>query len=158
MVLIQSSGVRIDAAKSAGLPETDRAGADTFVVRGIETEGAERGDRGASIRIQSRCMRNVATIRCGCGLNRSSPAKCEGACNCGRRCVFIEECSVARVVDVGSDEVVQTNVPNVVRSENHSRTQLALEPHVHLNRPWRLVVGIEQTGRELAAVHESTGN
>src|SRR5579862_1998014 len=40
---------------------------------------------------------------------------------------------------------MQPDVSNIVSAKYHSRTQLALYPYVHLNRPWRFVIRVKET-------------
>src|SRR5580704_17350415 len=40
---------------------------------------------------------------------------------------------------------MQPDVSNIVSAKHHSRTQLALYPNVHLNRPRGLVIRVEET-------------
>src|ERR1700726_5032647 len=39
---------------------------------------------------------------------------------------------------------MQPDVSNIVSAKHHSRTQLALYPYVHLNRPRRFVIRVEE--------------
>src|SRR6201987_1851801 len=146
MVLIQSSDIGIDAAESTRRAEIAccSACADTYVVGRIETHGCKSANRGTIICRQSWRVGNVAAICCSCSLDRSSSAKCESVRNSSRRCVLIKERNVARVVDVGSVEIVQANVADVVGSENQSWSQFSLETNVHLNGTRRLVIRIEK--------------
>src|SRR5580700_1577824 len=40
---------------------------------------------------------------------------------------------------------MQPDVSNIVSAKHHSWTQLALHAYVHLNRPWRFVIRVEET-------------
>src|ERR1700751_101789 len=122
MVLIQTAYVRINAAERARLPDIWLACAKTFVVGRIETEGTKRCNRGTSVLRQSRSLGNVAAIRCSRGLDRGSSAKSERICNCSRRRVLIEERNISSMVNVGSNQIVQAYVANVIRCENQSRS------------------------------------
>src|ERR1700683_5090049 len=99
-----------------------------------------------------------SAVDCG-GICASAAA--ELGVGCGNRaesCGLIEEASVAAIVGVDAEEVVEIDIAEVIDAENHAGPDLVLETRVHLYGVGRFVAGRERAEEDCRASRDQSRN